>query len=85
MVQLPPTEFSYSRYGTIILPWDVIKSTANYLKWLLAQNIIGYCNSMECEIRPRTNDMAVMFEIDGFYSWIHIPIHIWKQYLKQLN
>jgi len=83
MVQLPPSEFTFGRYGSIILPWDVIKSTADYVEWLLAQNITGYCNSGDCEIRPRPDDMAVMFEDeDGFQSWVHIPIDIWKEHLK---
>lgn len=85
MVQLPPTEFTYSKYGNVGIPWAAIKTTKSYYEWLLAQNIIGYCNSLECEIRPRKDDMAVMFEVDGFESWVHIPIEVWKAYLKQLN
>lgn len=83
MIQLPSSEFTYAKYGYTDIPWDSVKSTASYLEWLLAQNIIGYCNSMECEIRPRKDEMAVMFEIDNWQSWAHIPMDIWEKYLRE--
>jgi len=82
MVQLLPTEFTYGKYDMCNLPWDTIKSTDSYIKWLLSQNIIGYCRSMECEIRPRPDDMAVMFEDEDYFQWwSHIPIDVFQKYL----
>ena len=83
MIQLPPSEFTYSRYSLSLLPWAIIKSTATYFKWLLAQNIIGYCNSMDVRIRSRPDNMAVMLEEDGSQIWCHIPMDIWNEYLKR--
>lgn len=84
MVQLPPSEFTYSKYGRFILSWEVIKTPKNYYEWLLKQNIIGYCNSIECKVRPRKNEMSIMFEDkNGQQGWSHIPIDIWQKYLKQ--
>lgn len=85
MRQLSPIEFTYGKYGTIVVPWATIKSTADYVKWLLEQNIIGYCNSLEIKIRPRTDNIAIMIEKDGWIGWCHILINTWKKYLKQLK
>lgn len=83
MVELPPSEFTYGKYGAQLPTWKDIKSTASYIKWMLAQTVIGYCVSMECEIRPRPDDMSVMFEDeDGAQSWSHIPIDIFQNFLK---
>lgn len=86
MVQLPPTEFTFSKYNMTALPWTVIKSAETYYKHLLALNIVGYCNSGECEIRPRPDDMAVMLEDEnGYQSWTHVPKDIWNEYLKRIG
>lgn len=84
MLQLPPSEFTYGKYGRCEFPtWDEIKTTKNYNDWLLSQNIIGYCNSMEVEIRPRIDCMAIMFEDeDGQQGWNHIPITVWKGFIN---
>lgn len=85
MIQFPSFEFTYGKYGSSIIPWKVIKSTEAYIKFLLSKNIIGYCKSIECKIRPRKDDMAVMFEIDDWQSWVHIPIDIWQKFLENEN
>ncbi len=87
MVQLPPSEFTYGKYGRCEIPsWDTIKSTAAYHSWLLNQNIIGYCNSEECEIRPRPNDMAIMFMDDEEQEgWSHIPKDVWQKFMRGRN
>jgi len=85
MVQLPPSEFTFGSYGWTKAPWDAIKSTKGYTDWLLTQPIIGYCDGAIIEIRPRLNDMAVMFEDEEYKGWNHIPKEIWKIYLKQLK
>lgn len=82
MIQLPPNEFSYGKYCMASLPWKVIHSTDAYYEYLLAQNIIGYCDSMECEIRPRPDDVAVMFEDDDGQFWSHVPKDVWKEYMR---
>lgn len=84
MVQLPPSEFTYGRYDMMALPWAVIGSTDAYYEHLLALNIIGYCDSMECEIRPRPDDVAVMFEDEnGYQSWVHVPKDVWVEYIRR--
>ena len=83
MVQLPPSEFTYGKYGNGIIPYFVLEE--NFVNWLLKQNIIGYCNSMECEIRPRDNEMAIMIEEDNWQGWSHVPIDVWKLYLKAIR
>lgn len=85
MISLPPTEFTYGKYGMDIIPWVILKTTDNFVGWLLKQNIIGYCNSMEVEIRPRTDCMAVMFEEDNWQGWVHIPLDIWTHFLDVLK
>lgn len=86
MIQLPPSEFTFCFYSWDVAPWDAIKSTKRYINWLLTQPIIGYCDAAIIEIRPRTEDMAVMFEdSDGRKGWNHIPKEIWKIYLRQLK
>ena len=86
MIQLAPIEFTFGRYGLGYIPWEVLKSDNGFIRWLLVQNIIGYCNSMECEIRPKVDEMAVMFEDEtGWQSWFHIPIDVWIRYLEQLK
>lgn len=85
MVQLPPTEFTYGRYNMSAVPWVDIRTTADYISWLLRQNIIGFCDSAECEIRPRSDDMAVMFEDDSYQYWVHIPKDIWKGFEREVQ
>lgn len=84
MTQLPPSEFTYGRYDMVHLPWEIIRSTDAYYKHLLTLNIIGYCDSAECEIRPRPDDMAVMLEDeDGYQSWVHVPKDVWAEYIRR--
>ena len=86
MIQLPSNHFTFSRYGACIASWKDIKSTESYIKFLLSKNIIGYCKSIECEIRPRIDEMAVMFEEeDGWQGWSHIPIDVWLKFLESEN
>ncbi len=82
MVSLPPVEFTYGKYSAQILSWETIKSTGNYFKYLLSQNVVGYCDSILCEIRPRADDMAVMFEDEnGAQSWTHVPKDIMQGFI----
>ena len=84
MIQLCPDDFDNVHYDMMTLPWAVIRSTESYYQHLLAQNIIGYCDSMECTYRPRPDDMAVMFEdADGFQSWAHVPKDVWAEYIRR--
>ena len=86
MIQLPPTEFTFRKYDGGTIPWSIAqKSTEEFITWLLSQNIIGYCNSMDCEILPRIDEIAVMFEIDEYQTWSHISIEVWNEYLKRLG
>jgi len=86
MIQLPPSQFTYGKYDMIHLPWATIRSTEAYYEYLLALNIIGYCNSIECEIRPQPDDMAVMFENeDGYQSWTRVPKDVWKEFVERTN
>lgn len=86
MIAFPPTEFTFGKYGIDIIPWVTLKSTDNFAAWLLNQNIIGYCNSMEVEIRPRPDCISVMFEDeDGWQGWTHIPTDVWTHFLDVLK
>lgn len=79
--RLQPCAFTYGKYGQIHLSWDTIKLTKNYIDALLKLNIVGYCDGKDIEVRPRPDDMAVMFEDDdGFQSWVHVPKDIWKAF-----
>lgn len=85
MIQLPPDEFIFSKYDRLLLPWATIGTTDAYYEYLLSQNIVGYCDSGECEIRPRP-DVAVMFEDeDGCQSWVHVPKNVWGEYMKRVR
>ncbi len=84
MQRLQPENFRYGNYGLVNLPFDTIKTTESYFKYILTLNIVGYCDGADTEIRPRPDDMAVMIDDDGFQTWIHIPKDVWKEYMKSL-
>lgn len=84
MVELPPATFTYGKYGLSSLPWVTIKTTKSYVDYLLSQHIIGYCDSALVEIRPRPDDMAVMFEDEtGFEYWVHVAKDVWRTFLEK--
>lgn len=56
-----------------------------WASWYVDQNIVGYCNSLDVEIRPRTNCMAVMIEEEGWQSWCHVSLLAWEKILKRLE
>ena len=80
--RLQPEAFTYGKYNLLNLSYNTIKSTKDYIEYLLTLNIIGYCESENCTIRPRPDDMAVMIDDDGFETWIHIPKDVWKEFVK---
>ena len=69
------------------LPWEVIREKYSYIQALLELNIIGYCYSGCCEIRPRPGEYAVMFynEVENYQSWAHIPMDIFDAYLEEVK
>ena len=82
MREWPPSEFTYAKYGWDHASWEAISTHQGYIDWLLTQPIVGYCDGAIIEVRPRPNDMAIMFD-DGEYSgWAHIPKDVWKAFLK---
>ena len=86
ITRLPPSEFTYARYDMMTLPWTAIRDKYSYVAALLALNIIGYCDGAAVEVRPRTDDYAVMFaegEGDNYMTWAHIPIDIFDAYLEE--
>lgn len=83
MTLLPPQEFTFTRYLSVILSWDSIKTTENYLAALMNLNILGYCDGADVEVRPRPDDYAVMFEQDEYQSWCHIPKDVFDKYLEK--
>ena len=87
ITRLPPTEFTYTRYDMMTLPWKVIREKYSYIQALLDLNIIGYCDSIDCEIRPRPDEYAVMFydEAENYQTWAHIPLDIFDAYLEELK
>lgn len=85
MIKLPPSEFTFGKYNAYTIPHNIIVSpnTKDWIDWLENQNIIGYIEGMELEIRPRTNYYGVMIEDeDGFVSWSHIPDDIFDKFLR---
>jgi len=82
MIQLPPSEFTFGLYGWDAAPWSAIKTTKGYIDWLLTQPIIGYCDGAITEVRPRPDDIAVMFEDEDGKGWNHIPKEIWKKFVS---
>lgn len=84
MISLPPFEFTFGKYGTEA-PFSIKLDEDGWATWYVAKIIIGYCNSLDVEIRPRTDCMAVMIEEDGWQSWCHVPYSVWKKILKKLR
>ena len=84
MIKLPPSEFTFGKYNGQTIPYEVqVYSEKDYINWLKSQNIIGYIEGMELEIRPRTDSYGIMIEDeDGFVSWAHIPDDIFERFLK---
>ena len=84
MLQLPPSQFTYGKYG-LDVPFRVLTDDKLHIDWLLGQHIIGYCNSLGVEIRPRAGNMAVMFSFDDgdWEGWHHIPINVWNKFLEK--
>ena len=87
ITRLPPSEFTYARYDMMTLPWEVIREKYSYIQALLDLNIIGYCDGAAVEVRPRTDDYAVMFydEEENYQSWAHVPMDIFDAYLEELK
>jgi len=85
MVKLLPSSFSYSKYDALTIPYSLaLASKKKYLEWLRTQNIIGYLNGMELEIRPRSDSYGILIEDkDGYETWAHIPNNIFKAFLKK--
>jgi hypothetical protein len=81
MIQLPPTEFTFGKYG-LDIPFNIRMDDGLLVDWLLDKTIIGYCNSLECKIRPRINQVAIMVEVDNWIAWTHIPIRIFNKIKK---
>ncbi len=85
MTLLPPQEFTWTRYLSVILSWESIQDTKNYIAALMKLNIIGYCHADDVDTRHRSNDYAVMFEQDNCQSWCHIPKDVFDEYLEALK
>ena len=84
MKEWPPDQFTYGKYDLVLLPWATIRSTEAYHEHLLSLNIVGFCDAALVEVRPRPDDMAVMFEDDsGYQSWLHVPKDVWKEFMKK--
>lgn len=85
MVQLPPTEFTFGKYEGQLFSTEVFMDKTKFVAWLQEQNIVGYCDSLEVEIRPRPGNVAVMFEEDDYQTWCHIPNAIWQAYKAEIK
>lgn len=82
MVHLPATEFTYYKYDSSAIPFAVYTNRKLFIDWLLKQDIIGYCKSKDCEIRPRPGEFAVMFEEDNWQGWCHVPVEVFTTFLN---
>jgi len=86
MVQLPPSQFVFGKYDSGTIPYSVaVRGMQQYVDFLMKSNIVGYCDSAECEMRPREDDMAVMIDEDGYETWGHVPKDVWNEFMKQLK
>jgi len=85
MIELPPSEFTFAKYGWDHASWDAISTHQGYIDWLLTQPIVGYCDGAIIEVRQRPNDMAIMFDDDEYSGWVHIPKDVWKSYMEGLK
>lgn len=84
MVRLPVSEFTYTNYNRVDLPWATIGSRDAYHKHLLSLNIVGYCDGGDLEIRPRPGCVAVMIEDEYSYqSWVHVPKDVWAEFMRR--
>jgi len=85
MISLPPSEFTFGKYGAAI-PFKLFIDDNLLIEWLMKQNIIGYCDAMSIEIKPQKDCIAVMIEDeDNWQGWSHIPLRTWKHFLDILN
>jgi hypothetical protein len=87
MIKLSPTAFPFGRYEGLTIPSHIqMTDSKSFVKWLKEQNIIGYIDGMELEIRPRTDSYGVMIEDEnGYETWAHVPNDIWEKYLEEEN
>ena len=91
MIKLPPTEFPFGKYDGQTIPNHIYMAVhygevKDAIKWLKNQNIIGYIDGMELEIRPRTDTYGILIEDEeGFVSWAHIPNDIFEKFLRDNN
>ena len=86
MTKLPPSYFEFGKYDAGTIPTNIaIGSMDKYVDFLMKSNIVGYCDSEECIYRPRTDDMAVMIDEDGYETWAHVPKDVWNEFMKRLN
>ena len=80
----PPDQFRFGNYGADI-PSDVyIAGGKKFVKWLMAQNVVGY--QLNPEFKTRAGEFAVMFEMEnGGEYWSHVPIEVFNQYWDELE
>tara|TARA_R110000823_G_C15879651_1_gene494948 strand:- start:525 stop:779 length:255 start_codon:yes stop_codon:yes gene_type:complete len=75
-----PSEFSWGKYNADI-PFECRLDEPKLFSWLDDQIITGY--TADNVIRNRTEDYAVMFDVDGNEYWSHINKNLFDKYLKQ--
>lgn len=85
MIQLPPMEFDFGNYGADLPFKAYMDGDMSIAKWMLTQDVVGYCDSRECEFRPTPEYICVMFQDDDWKSWSHVSKEVWKIYLDLLK
>ena len=65
--------FAYELYDSgwrfrFDVPWDYKGAFAP----LIAKHLVGWCDACRLLVRPRSNEFAVMCEVDGEKFWFHV-------------
>lgn len=87
MEKIPSSCFVFKKYNLVGIPNKVYMDTDMFVSWLQHTFIIGYCVSMDCEIRPKNDSVAVMFydDTDDVNWWCHVPCFVWDKFLLTIK
>ena len=82
MRKLSPSQFPWSRYHAETIPTHIRHSSKATVRWLFEQNIIGYCDGMELEVRPSDIAVGVLIEVGSFETWAHLDDIVFEDYQR---
>ena len=82
MKELSPGRFPWSRYEGGTIPNPLRHSVSEQVKWLSKQNIVGYCEGLKLEVRPRDHAVGILIDDAGYETWAHLDIIVFEEYQK---